>query len=348
LDRSNVKHLGRTWMIDGVVYLGMSGTGVEFEYEGNGFSLTFLGGNVVGYPGLDFSFARMAVYVDGERVVDCMISEREKTIKIAENATRKKSVIRIMKLSECAYSLVGIKPIVVGDDDDVHPTAEKSRKIEFIGDSLTCGYGVDDENPFHAFRTSTEDVTKAFAYKVAQAFDADYSMFANSGYGIISGGTCPGVKTEYYIPEIYEYMGRCDTDEMPGQTNVREMFWDFANFQPDVIVINLGTNDYSYCAFSHYLKLEFSDEYVKFLKKVRRNNPRARIFCVIGIYGDGIFANIQNAISTYTAETGDSEVFPHIPKPEGYNKAACSHPTDAAYTQSAQYLIDVIRDSMKW
>lgn len=48
--------------------------------------------------------------------------------------------------------------------------------MEFIGDSITCGYGVDDPDKEHHFKTATEDVTKAYAYKTALALNADYSM----------------------------------------------------------------------------------------------------------------------------------------------------------------------------
>ena len=53
---------------------------------------------------------------------------------------------------------------------------EKPLKIEVIGDSITCGYGVDDEDENHQFTTATEDVTKAYAYKTAKALDAEYSI----------------------------------------------------------------------------------------------------------------------------------------------------------------------------
>lgn len=77
--------------------------------------------------------------------------------------------------------------------------------MEFIGDSITCGYGVDDEVAEHQFKTATEDVTRAYAYKTARMLNADYSMFSASGYGIITGYTEGDVKLEdQRLPQFYE------------------------------------------------------------------------------------------------------------------------------------------------
>lgn len=56
-------------------------------------------------------------------------------------------------------------------------------------DSITCGYGVDDEDRSHQFSTKTEDATKAYAYKTAQLLNADYSLVSYSGHGVVLGYT---------------------------------------------------------------------------------------------------------------------------------------------------------------
>ena len=117
------------------------------------------------------SRARFAAYVDGERVLDEMISEKEMTFeifssekpevrytiesigdasdevietKIVTDPKSEKVTVTLIKLSEALHSTVGIKSIDVVSKGGISPTAEKDLKIEFIGDSLTCGYGVDD------------------------------------------------------------------------------------------------------------------------------------------------------------------------------------------------------------
>ena len=348
VNRAHVKHLGRTWIVDDVLYLSLSGSGIEFEYEGKGLTLTFVGG-IRTEQSTKYFCSRMGVYIDGERVIDHMITEKEMTLRIAGSPTKKKSVVRIVKLSECQISLAGIKALDVGEDESVRPTPAKAHKIEFIGDSLTCGFGVDDENPVHLFQTETEDVTKSFAYKTAEALDVDYSMFSLSGFGIVSGGTTPRKKVKVLIPDYYEFMGTCHGDAFPGQPGIEKISWDFSLFQPDAVVINAGTNDYSYCRTRSELQQEFRDGYTAFLKMVRRNNPAAKIFCIMGMAGAELFPRICEAVQNYVAETKDDNITTlRLSRPPGFKGAAERHPTAAAHTETAGELIPFIRSTMGW
>ena len=47
-------------------------------------------------------------------------------------------------------------------DGNIKPTEPKERKLLFIGDSITAGYGVNGEQSDTVFTTKTEDVTKAY------------------------------------------------------------------------------------------------------------------------------------------------------------------------------------------
>ena len=79
------------------------------------------------------------IYIDGERVIDDMLNEKEKTYTAFESDTEKSVDVQIIKLSECAMSTFGIKPIKLADGEKIEPAKAKDLKIEFIGDSITCG-----------------------------------------------------------------------------------------------------------------------------------------------------------------------------------------------------------------
>lgn len=97
--------------------------------------------------------------------------------------------MKVIKLSESCNSTIGIKDINVVSENGIHPSKNKTHKIEFIGDSITCGYGVDAKDQNESFKTDTEDFSKTYAYKTAEALDADYSVVSYSGYGVVSGVT---------------------------------------------------------------------------------------------------------------------------------------------------------------
>ena len=150
--------------------------------------------------------ARIGIYVNDKRVVDDMISKWKSEYVLLMKVNLQKQSCRVIKLSECAMSTFGIASIDV-EKGRIEPTDNKELLIEFVGDSITCGYGVDDENYEHHFSTKTEDVTKAYAYKAAEALNADYSMVAISGYGISGYTEGDEPIPEQTIPQYYDTLG---------------------------------------------------------------------------------------------------------------------------------------------
>lgn len=341
-EETYVKMIGRTHIEEGVLWLAHSASGVEFTMTGTAASVTVVGDNMISQPD---SAARFAAYVNGKRVLDEMISEPEKTFDIYADPTEKEVTITLLKLSEAANSTMGIKAINVMSDGDIKPTPEKDLKIEFIGDSITCGYGVDDEDRNHHFSTTTEDATKAYAYKTAQLLDADYSLVSYSGHGIVSGYTTKGKKVKaQQIPPMYEQFARSY-----GSCNgfsVSSVNWDFSKFVPDIIVINLGTNDASYTGNDKELRQEYTDAYVEFLKKVRKDNPDAKIVCALGVMGQDLYNAMSAAVDAYTAETSDNEVYAlklsvQDGNTNGY--AADWHPVAASHDTAAKETADFLK-----
>ena len=63
-------------------------------------------------------------------------------------------------------------------------TSLKVRQLEFIGDSYTCGYGVDAPSRKERFSPETENASRSYAAIVSRYFDADYVSISHSGMGI--------------------------------------------------------------------------------------------------------------------------------------------------------------------
>lgn len=347
LTEETVKLTGRTELIDDTLWCAFSGTGADFIYTGKGLDITIVGDGAA-TVGSDCQ-ARVAVYVNGERVVDEMIDSAEKTFRVAESDEITTSEIQIIKLSETAQSTIGIKPLVLGEGESIVPAEAKALKIEFIGDSITCGYGVDDEVKENHFSTSTEDVTKAYAYKTAQLLDADYSMVSISGWGIISGYTNDASKKadSQCIPLYYGKLGY-SYNKFAGTTAPQDIDWDFSRYQPDIIVINLGTNDNSYVNGSMDKRTEFVNAYKDFIGQVRENNPDAEIFCTLGIMGAQLFTDAAEAAIAFSEETGDTKVhYIQLPTQDGsLGYAADWHPTEATHEVAAEYLSGEIKNTL--
>lgn len=343
----HVKIIGRTYYSNEVLWLALSGGGVEFSYYGRKAEITLIG-DLIASTGNNL--ARIGISVNGVLVIDDQIDQPLKTYTVCESDTAQEMTIKLVKLSEAAMSTVGIQEISVDCVDGIKPTPSKLHTIEFIGDSITCGYGVDDEVAEHSFSTATEDVTKAYAYLTAHQLNADYSMVSYSGYGIITGYTENNQKLmTHLLPDYYEKVGKSE-GRFDNKLLPQEIAWDFNKFVPELIVLNLGTNDDSYTKDDVNKQAEYAREYVEFLKMVRRNNPDSMLLCTLGIMGDRLFPYVEQAVSRYSLETGDSNIttmkFEVQLEADGY--AANFHPSQVTHRKAAEQLAAEIKGLLNW
>ena len=309
-DDVNVRLLGRTYYSDSedALFAANSASGVEFYVTGTQVTFNI---TVMGEP------VRVGVYVNDKLVQRGMLygntGTKEKcSLKVPLSGGRSK--VKLIKLSEAQQSTMTIDSIETDKDAALTPTPENSRKIEFIGDSITCGYGIDQPlydpytGAYSYFSTSTEDASKTYAYQLGEMFDADTSLFCASGYGVwcfYSGSR------ELVIPRFYE---KCSPAVKSSGSGVQyfemnTVDWDFSEYEPQCIVINLGTNDWTYLQYRYDELYNFTDSYKELLTMVRKNNPKAKVICTVGICGDGIFPQIEQAVEDYKTSADDSEVY---------------------------------------
>ncbi len=345
-DTDHVKHLGRSFFMDDRLLMCYSSTGVEFNIKAKRLDVTIEGDNSA--SGSDNgNAARLVAFVNGERKLDTMILSKSQSYTIFNDEEIVEGEVRIIKVSEAANSIAAISKITVNEDGTISPTAPRDLKIEFIGDSITCGYGVDDLVKEHHFKTSTEDNTKSYAYKTAANLKADYSMVCASGWGVVSGYSGNGAKQEaQQIPRFYDKMA-VGWSSIAGVTP-KNTAWDFASFVPNFIVINLGTNDASYTKGDSKKITEYKDAYIAFLKDIRSKNPDAHIICSLGIMGQDLYPAIESAVSEYQAETGDSKVTPLKFANQNMSDgiAADWHPSEKTHAKAAALLTAKIKELM--
>lgn len=345
-DEQHVKLIGRTGEAEGIRWLALSASGVEFTFTGTSAAFTIVGDNMTTNAEKQ---ARYAVYINGEQTMDNLVDSAEATVTVFTADEAAETTVKLLKLSESQESTMGIKDISITSIGEAKPTAAKDLKIEFIGDSITCGYGVDDEDRDHHFKCSTEDATKAYAFKTAQALDADYSLVSYSGNGIISGYSNDGNRvTSQLVPDVYTKFAK-SWGNYNGMFNVSDLDWDFSKFQPNYVVINLGTNDASYTKGDKEKVMEYIDGYVDFLKVVREKNPDAHIICSLGVMGADLMVGVKKAAEKYTEETGDTNVSTFQFKTQDGNAngyAADWHPTAKTHDIAAAELTEYIKSLM--
>ena len=150
---------------------------------------------------------------------------------------------------------------------------------------------------------------------VADALSAEYRVISQSGWGIVTGWDG---NAENKIPPFYTQVCGLLTGERNASLGALEDY-DFEAWQPDAVIINLGTNDATAIQSAAELGQEWAGtrdiEEVKeilttaicdFLKVVRNSNPTAQIIWGYGMLGDNFLSAIREAVEGYAKQTADS------------------------------------------
>lgn len=152
-------------------------------------------------------------------------------------------------------------------------TSKKKKKIEFIGDSITCGAASDPSDVPCDKGEYFDHHNGYYAYGpvLSRAIGVDYLMSSVSGIGMYRNWNDEN-KDEAIMPDVYQNLYLTKDSSKPK--------YDFV-FQPDIISIALGTNDFS-GGDGKKERLPFNPEkyvsnYIDFIKMLYQHNPKAQI-----------------------------------------------------------------------
>jgi hypothetical protein len=210
------------------------------------------------------------------------------------------------------------------------------RRIEIVGDSISCGYGIEGTSPSCSFSVSTENHSLSYGAVLARALDAEVSTIAWSGRGVVKNyNGAPGDK-----------MGQLYQRVLPESSSSQ---WNRA-LAYDAVVVNLGTNDYSTDPDPD--AKAFVDAYVSLLEQIRRNSPRALILCTVGpmLSGpdlDQAESNIETAVKQRNL-AGDKRVAAYRMKTQNENPGCDWHPGVATHQRMAVELAGRIVSALGW
>jgi len=173
----------------------------------------------------------------------------------------------------------------------VAPDARPCRKLEFIGDSFTCGYG--DEGAYgSSFSYATENACITYAAQMANHYNADCMITAWSGEGMVRNyGAATQTSPD---PMPYYYARTCGS----VATNNYAFTW-----QPDVVVVALGINDFS--TSPNPSQAQYVGGYSNFVKTLSGHYPNADIICT---YLSSMASTARGYIQTVVNTAGDSKV----------------------------------------
>lgn len=339
---------GRITRQSDILYLGYSAAFLEFTFRGTEVTAEFVTDRL---DWEEIHRAWVAVFVNGEEEPTLrfpLTKEKERFV-LFEGSEAKETTIRIMKYSEAAFGAVGITSLDV-EGELLPPPAPKTKKIEVIGDSITCGYGIEGIVDKDTFTTAQENPWNAYGCRIARALDAEFSLISWSGNGIVSHYVDETVNEprndEALMPELYYYED-FSADLRRGKARTDYIKRDFAAYRPQLIIINLGTNDGSYTRNIPARDRAFVNGYVKFLRQIREVNPEANILCTVGLMRQETNALVKEAVERVN-DFGDKKVYfkeAFLQNGEVDGIGADWHPTEKTQKKFAEYLLEFIKEN---
>ena len=260
-------------------------------------------------------------------------SVKDTTLLIADRLHIGRHNVIIQKCTEGEQGFVTLRHFFT-DGEFLQWEDVPSRRIEFIGDSYTAGYGTRSKSKDEGFSVDTEDCNLSYAAIAGRLFDAEISLVCHSGRGLVRnyGGFQAPTMTERYSQVFDEH---ADTAYQPE------------GWKPDMVVIYLGTNDFS-CG-EHPTAKKWCAEYARLLSKIRQNYGSAvPVLCVAPMADP----ELENYVKMAVEQFKDPNVHWTAVHPKAYNDesdlGASCHPNYQGQRKTACDMVGYISTLTGW
>lgn len=331
-----IQYEGRTGQRADATELYWSGTTVRLRFEG-----TQVKAQLKDYNGQN----HFNVIIDGEVVRRLKVDSTKKWYTLAENLAPAEHTVELFKRTqinkEYNRGYTKFYGFELGSGQALTAPPLKKRRIEFYGNSITCGHAVEDTTNTDSGASFFENNYVSYAAVTARHYAAQYSCIAVSGIGLMAGFR------SFIMPEIYNLRNPFDSTDV----------WDFSVYQPQIVVVNLLQNDQAIVANPAHeqFKKRFKatpptddfivNAYAGFVKQLRSRYPQASIVCVMGnmdVTKEG--STWPGYVEKAVAGLHDKKVYTHFFTYKGTPR----HPNVQEQAAMATSLIQFIDDSIKW
>lgn len=358
-DKKHVSVTGRTIYREGIRYLGYSATSISFKFIGTKATAEIVSD---ASKHTEKERAWIAIYYGQDRdpAKRLRLEQDRQTIVLFETQQTTEQQITIVKYSEAEYAACGIVSIEITDEVNpgeeilLSPPVHKKRQIEFFGDSITCGYGVEGDVSDEIFDTADENPTKSYSLLTAELLDAEPNLVSWNGKGVITAyigeEEDAQIDDSWLMPMLYEYTDAgLERDYFANEQSDWET-WNFEEYKPQLVVIYLGTNDASYTRDIPDRQKQFEDAYVKLLHQVHEHNPNAAIITTIGAMDQRLNTTIDAATACFAKVTPDCTIrYVQLPlQDEVDGLGTYWHPTEKTNRKCARLIADAAKEMLQW
>jgi len=271
------------------------------------------------------------VIVDGGEGTKVTPEKGESVVDIARGLSAGEHVVSITRRTEATVGTSQILGFFLNDGGKVLPPKKMTRKIEIIGDSITCGYGNEAASEKEHYKPETSNAAMTYGSIAAREVGAEYVAIAWSGKKMAPNNT---------MADLYDRTLPLDkTSE-----------WDFKQWTPDVVLINLSTNDFN--AKPPPTEDEWVPAYAAFIERLRKNYPDVMVYVATSpMKPDAKIKGFLEKIIEMRKAAGDAKV-KLMPFPGQNGKAdglgADWHPTVKTNQKNAAIFVEHLKADLNW
>jgi len=324
-DNSNVQYEGRVEIKpnDGA-YLYWPGTTIRLRFYGTGIKASLQ----------DFSTGNdnyFYIVIDKQVKGKLKIEKEIQSYTLAQSLAEDMHTVELVKINSMhpgykrGYSKFYDFELT-GNGQLMEPPAPRKRKIEFYGNSITCGLSNEDSSGSENRASIYENNYLAYGAITARYFDAQYSCIARSGIGLMAS------TSDLTMPQMYNLLNPFDYNSK----------WDFTKYIPDIVIVNLLQNDAS--LLTNPVTEEVIANYQDFIKKIRAIYPQAHIICALGNMTAVNIPKWPQIIKDAVAGLKDKKVYTHFFAYRGKS----GHPLVVEHQEMANSLIQFIEKNIQW
>ncbi len=325
----NLKIQGRSEQNEQGLAVHTTGAGIAFYSDCSGdVKLTLTAKNI--YTTRQY----LTVLVDGVRDRICVDNKvntpRQSTVTLASDLEAGLHRIEVYRQTEevnatCVFETLTLNGALL-------PVPDAPMLIEFVGDSITAGYGILGAPPSGMVTDDpiSQDGTQTYAWRTAAALGMDFQACCTSGYGAVCGWNQGSTNLKDMYPFTAYHHNSRDT-----------ALWSFER-QADIVVINLGTNDGTVATRKGLTAAKFQQGAAELMELVREKNPNAKIVWVTGMMGSFFQTGLKAAVE----ELGGANAgyyFCELPKG---TSGAAGHPDLEEHEAAAAILTAFLRETV--
>lgn len=328
----NIHYMGRIGNNEDAAELTWTASSAVINFIGTGAKAT-LNDNTA----LDF----VTVIVDDKVANTIQVANEKKEYTLVEGLPAGKHKLELFKRTEYEWGRLQFYKFTLTGDAKILPPPVYKHRIEFYGNSITCGYAIEDLEGKDRGSNQYVNGYKSYANLTARHFGADISVIAKSGIGIMVSWF------PYIMPDIYNRTYAMDSTRL----------WDFKKYTPEVVVVNLFQNDSWIVTHpdNPQFKARFGDApptpefiikaYQNFIGKIRAEYPKAKIICALGAMdatkeGSAWPGYIEKAVDGMHDKGIYTHFFPY--------KGTGGHPNEEEHKVMAADLIKFIEKNLNW